>query len=120
MKAFFMTVGPTHPEWVQDEGEKADFMLSAGQWHDGLFYSDLLFGNTGEYKEKYQKHFNGNVPTYIGAGASVTVYTIVRAIQDAFVDCDISQTGGDVDQLLFNSSALSCEKDQKVPNNANG
>lgn len=116
MKAFFMTVGPTHPEWVQSRGNKADFLLSAGQWHHELFFNDMLFGSAQDYKKRYQSLYNGSIPTYVAAGASASVYSVMSSIQGAFRNCNLSETGGDVDQLLYNSSALSCSNGPKKAN----
>lgn len=110
MKAFFMTVGPSSHKWVEQVGDESKFLLSAGQWHNELNYDDPVFGKTAEYSKKYEVfHGAGILPTYVSAGASAAVYTIMVAIKNAFVECNLSLTGGDVDQLLFNTSALVCE-----------
>lgn len=115
MKAFFMTVGPSNAEWVEDMGEKADYLLSAGQWHPELAYSDKVFGTNTEYVQKYKDlHGEREEPSYISAGASAAVYTAMAGIQNAFIDCDILSTGGDIDQLLFNPDAISCGDRERI------
>lgn len=109
MKAFFMTVGPSNKNWVAGMGERSDFLLSAGQWHTDLRYSDDLFGTTAEYQLRYQAlHGDGVTPSYVAASASAAIYTLVAGIQRAFSQCDISQTYGDLDEILFNPSKISC------------
>lgn len=109
LKAFFLTVGPSRPSWVEQYGNKTDYLLSAAQWHTGLSYSDAWFGTSKRYAEKFEReHGEGDTPTYVAAMASATILTAVHSLQDAFQSCDLSLTGGDVYQILYNSSAIDC------------
>ncbi|GMH37095.1 hypothetical protein BSKO_04968 [Bryopsis sp. KO-2023] len=110
VKAFFLTTGPTKDDWVHKMGIKSDYLISAGQWHADLRYRDSFFGNGRSYRKKFQD-FNGQEiePTYLSAGASVVGYTTMLALQQAFSPCNISLANGDVDQLLFNETAISCD-----------
>lgn len=111
MKAFFMTVGPASDKWVQELGELSEFMLSAGQWHKQLKYEGSAdFGRTSEYNRRYEAfHGAGIVPTYVSAGASVSVNVLMVAIQNAFAVCDLSSIGGNASKLLFDDDALVCK-----------
>eukprot|EP00210_Caulerpa_lentillifera_P002360 g2264.t1 len=111
LKAFFLTLGPTSQDWVDDFDQKyrADSILSAAQWHKEMMYVDDFFGDGSTYTELYQDKFNGTEPSYVSASASATGLTLHLAIKDAFQHCDISLTNGNVDELLQNSSAISCE-----------
>ncbi|GMH34270.1 hypothetical protein BSKO_02104 [Bryopsis sp. KO-2023] len=108
LKSLFITVAPTIPQWVSGMGELSEHVLSAAQWHTKLKYTDSFFGTNQEYISKFEA-LHGEVSTYIAAGASAVGYVTYFGIKYAFWNCDISKTGGVVDQLLFNSSALECD-----------
>ena len=113
LKGFFLTVGPTKQEWVDafEPPYVADDLLSAAQWHHGLNYQDAFFGSAQGYAQRYRERFDGQTPTYVAAGASAVGLTLTQAIREAFVDCDISATLGDVDALLYDESAIQCDGD---------
>lgn len=111
LKAFFITGGPTSQDWVDDFEplNRSESILSAAQWHKEMTYKDDFFGNSMNYVRLHQEKFNGLEPTYVSASASATGLTLHHAIQKAFRNCDISYTNGNVDQLLYNSSAIMCQ-----------
>ena len=112
LRAFFLTTGPTKQEWVDDFNPPslANDLLSAGQWHPGMNYSDAFFGSTSHYTEMYRDNNEGLMATYVSAGASAVGLTLTQAIREAFRGCDISATGGDVDVLLYNATAIKCDR----------
>lgn len=119
LKATFLTVGPTKPEWAKNffDPSRSNDVLSAAQWHKEMRYQDPFFGTTMEYTEQYNALF-GKDPTYIAAGASAVAMTLYIAIERAFQKCDISGTNGDVEALLHNKSAIDCRNklsDKDVP-----
>ena len=113
LKGFFLTVGPTKQDWIDDlePPAVAEDLLSAAQWHHGLNYTDAFFGSAEGYTQRYREKFDGQTPTYVAAGASAVGLTLTHAIREAFADCDISATLGDVDALLYNTSAIQCDGD---------
>ncbi|GMH35618.1 hypothetical protein BSKO_03486 [Bryopsis sp. KO-2023] len=115
-KALFFTQGPGDPDYVKELKEMSHFSMSVLPWHHTAQFSDRgtyqLFGGMKEYKALSRKLFRDPTPHWRTGLTSGAMYTLLRSIQDAFLGCDISNTGGDVDQLLFNASAIICEGGQ--------
>lgn len=106
LKATFLTVGPTKPEWVNnfDPPSRSIDVLSAAQWRKHMKYEDPLLGSTIEYAIRFQARFDTD-PTCVAAGASAVASTLHIAIENAFQKCDISKTKGDVEALLYDKNA---------------
>ena len=49
-------------------------------------YEDDFFGDGAGYVAKYKASFNGEVPSYVAAGASAAGWTVMKAIQSAYAD----------------------------------
>eukprot|EP00210_Caulerpa_lentillifera_P000461 g444.t1 len=116
LKALFLTGGPTAQEWVDefDPKYRAENILSAAQWHKDMKYPDTFFKEHANYTTSYKEKFNGLEPTHVSAMASATGLTLHYAIKATFESCDISGTNGDVDALLYNPSAISCEDNLNI------
>ena len=114
LKSFFLTTGPTQQEWVDSFKPhfRANHLYSATQWHQEMKYRDSFFGSPMDYAEVYQDRFERRLPTQIAAAASAVGVSLTQAIRNAFRFCDISDTDGDVDVLLYNTSAISCDDGQ--------
>ena len=112
LRAFFLTTGPTKQDWIDgfDPAFRANGLLSAAQWHPNLRFRDHVMGSAGEYADLYSRTFNGQKPSYVAAAASAVGVTLTMAIQDAFHSCDISQTNGDVELLLYHPATIRCDE----------
>ena len=108
-----LTTGPTKQWWVDsfEPGNVANDLLSSAQWHFHVKYSDSFFDSTRNYVKLFKKRFRGQTPDADAAGASAVGVTLTMAITDAFLNCDISKTDGDVDKLLYDLDSISCDDD---------
>ncbi|KAF5843327.1 hypothetical protein DUNSADRAFT_17905, partial [Dunaliella salina] len=108
LKALWLTVAPAHTDFMTALNEKAsEHTLSAGQWHPALAYADPFHGTASEYSAAFQQAY-GHLPSYVGAGASATSFSLATAIKEAFEGCTFLRQDLDADSLLFNASAIEC------------
>ena len=116
LKAFFLTTGPTKQTWVDsfDPKYRAYDLLSAAQWHHDMKYTDSFFGSALGYTELYQDKFDNLLPAYTSAGASAVGLTLVEAMKNAFMFCDILATEGNVEKLLYDADAVICTDEKKT------
>ena len=111
LQALFLTVGPSKQWWVQsiENGDLVRHLLSSAQWHESMNYMDDFFGSTAEYVRTYKRKYSGASPDQDAAGASAVGLTLTKAITTAFKNCDITQTKGDVDALLYDVESIACD-----------
>lgn len=116
LRSFFLTIGPTRQSWVDafEPQFKSNNLFSGAQWHRKMRYEDAVFQSSLEYSELYEEMYNGETPTWHAAAASAVGMTLTWSIRDAFSTCDISQTEGDVDALLFDPEAIDCDDGANV------
>lgn len=112
LKSLFVTEGPTKQDWVDSfkPGFRADAILSADTWHPQLQYPDDFFGSSRRFAALYRERF-GKIPSCNGAAAAAVGLTLTQAIRNAFKQCDISETEGDVEALLYDRRAIQCDDD---------
>lgn len=84
-------------------GPKAHGLLSPEVWHYTAVIKDNGFFGT-PYDFMADLGFEPAAPT---AAAAATWFVMMEAFKASFKDCDISKSGGDVDKMLFDSSAIS-------------
>lgn len=113
LKAMFLSKGPQHQDWIDafDPPTHSNALVTGIQFHHKLKYPDAFFGSSREYSARFYTRF-GQTPDCTGAGASAVGLTLTEAIKNAFAMCDISETKGDVDRLLYEVDAIQC-KDKK-------
>ena len=111
LQSLFLTVGPSKQWWVNsiENGDLVRDLLSSAQWHESMNYVDDFFGSTAEYVELYKRKYSGASPDQDAAGASAVGLTLTKAITTAFTNCDITQTKGDVDALLYDTGSIACD-----------
>lgn len=81
-KGMLMTVGPSNPEFVQELGADAEYVLGATQWEASMSYEDEWFGTAAEYAARYQAEW-GETPTYQAAESTATALALQLAIEAA-------------------------------------
>lgn len=109
--ATFLLEGPTSNAML-GLFTQPDYMQSAAQWLPAARYADPLFGGGADYAAGFAAANGGQQPGEDAAGASASAFTLALALRAAFVNCNVSidvvQTG-DVERLLGDPSALSCD-----------
>ena len=112
LRSTYIMRGPSDQEWVDsiEDDNRVERLVSTVQWHYKQEDHDDFFGKTSVYVDMYVRRY-GEKPTCYSAGATAVGVTLTRAIQNAFAQCDISKTHGDVDALLYSPEAIQCEDD---------
>eukprot|EP01025_Chloroclados_australasicus_P033706 TRINITY_DN34438_c0_g1_i1.p1 TRINITY_DN34438_c0_g1~~TRINITY_DN34438_c0_g1_i1.p1 ORF type:complete len:387 (-),score=31.82 TRINITY_DN34438_c0_g1_i1:38-1198(-) len=102
LKAFFATAAPWYQSYIEQVGNLSEYALSAGQWHMAMANDDVYFqdGNK-EYVDLFTQYYDGQIPTYVAAGASVVLEVYMIAIQNAFLSCDLTNSSGDPQRILY-------------------
>ncbi len=67
---------------IEKFGNKADYVLCAGQWAPTLTYKDTLFGSSGDYAKIFETEY-GYVPPYQAAESSAAVMVFADALTRA-------------------------------------
>lgn len=79
-KIFVMHYGITTPDFINNLGKDADYVMGAAIWTPDLNYEDPLFGSTAEYVQKFTEKY-GSTPEYTEAGCSATGIVFMTALQ---------------------------------------
>lgn len=94
-------------------------LLAAGEWHSSANFSEsveTLFGNAENYEGRFLERWKER-PADLSASASAVGYTLMRAVQEAFADCNIVDEP--LDMLLNRTSSSLCNDDNFVcPNDS--
>ena len=75
-------VGPSNPEFVNEMGADADYIIGPTQWESVMSYEDDWFGTAADYAERYEGMW-GESPTYQAAESTATALALMAAIEDA-------------------------------------
>lgn len=81
-KAMMLTVGPDSPEFVEELGEDANFILGDSQWDRTMAYEDEWFGTAAEFAQHYQDLY-GELPPYQVASSTAAALALHLAIEAA-------------------------------------
>ena len=79
-KIFLMHYGITTPDFINNLGKDADYVMGAAVWTPELNYEDPLFGSTADYVKKFKEKY-GSTPEYTEAGCSATGEVFAAALQ---------------------------------------
>lgn len=80
--AMVITVGPSNPEFVDEVGDAANYIIGPTQWEATMAYEDEYFGTAAEFAERYQGMW-GETPTYQAAESTATALALHLAIENA-------------------------------------
>jgi len=81
-KAMIITVGPSNPQFAEEMGADADYILGPTQWEAVMSYKDDWLGTAAEYGKRYEDMW-GESPTYQAAESTATGLTLMAAIEEA-------------------------------------
>ena len=81
-KAMALTVGPTDPEFIEQMGKDADYLLASTQWEASMSYEGDYFGSAADYAERYTAKW-GEPPAYQAASATAAALALHLAIEAA-------------------------------------
>ena len=81
-KATVLTVGPTDPEFVEEVGEDANYLISPTQWEASMSYKGDYFGSASDYAKRYTDRW-GSPPAYQSASATAAALALQLAIEAA-------------------------------------
>jgi len=56
-KAFWLTSGPVEPDFVQNMGVSANYLMGPAQWSEDVSYDGLVFGTASSYATQFQDRF---------------------------------------------------------------
>ncbi len=100
--AMVITVGPSNPQFVEEVGADAEFILGPTQWEATMSWQDDWLGTAAEYAERYQNMW-GESPTYQAAESTATALALMVAIEQAgSLDTDaVRQALYDMDIVTF-------------------
>ena len=121
-KVFGMSLGPTHPQFVQSLGKIAEGILEPVQWAPNMPWKDEMFGWTArEYADIFKKEY-GYEPDYHPPQSTAALQVFHRAIQkagsfdpqkvrDAIAKTDIMTAYG---PIRFDERGVNIAKDMAV------
>ncbi|GMH42991.1 hypothetical protein BSKO_10913 [Bryopsis sp. KO-2023] len=117
LKAFFLTDGPTNPNWVKKLGALSTDLLTATQLTETSTLKDDFFKRSRHYITAMKKRFGQDyIPTSTAAAASTSAYLLVSALHKAFSECDpIHVAPLDPKDLLNSKDSLVCDGNRNWP-----
>jgi branched-chain amino acid transport system substrate-binding protein len=80
--AMVLTVGPDSPEFVEELGTDANYLMGPAQWDKTLSYEDEYFGTAADYAERYTNRW-GEAPPYQSASSTAAALALHLAIEQA-------------------------------------
>ena len=81
-KAMVITVGPSNPQFAEEMGADADYIIGPTQWEAVMSYEDEWMGTAAEYGAVYEGMW-GETPTYQAAESTAAALTLMVAIEAA-------------------------------------
>ncbi len=101
-QAMVITVGPSNPQFVEEVGEDAEYIIGPTQWERTMSWSGPYIGTSAEYGDRYEAMW-GEPPTYQAAESTAAALALLAAIEDAAtLDMDaIRQSLNDLDIVTF-------------------
>jgi branched-chain amino acid transport system substrate-binding protein len=100
--AMILTAGPGFPEYIEEFGPTAEYILSPTQWSSTMGWEGLYLGNPQDYEERYVAMW-GESPSYQSAESTATGFALQAAIENAgSLDSDaVRQALKDLDIVTF-------------------
>lgn len=80
--AMMLTVGPDSPEFAEELGSDAEYILGDSQWDRTMPYEDQWFGSASDYAELYES-LHGELPPYQAASSTAAALALHLAIEQA-------------------------------------
>ncbi len=77
-----ITVGPSNPDFAEEVGSAADFIIGPTQWEASMSWEGDYFGTAAEYNTRYEEMW-GERPTYQAAESTATALALQAAIESA-------------------------------------
>lgn len=101
-KGMVITVGPSNPEFVDEVGADAEFIIGPTQWERTMSWEDEWFGTAEDYAVRYEDLW-GEPPSYQAAESTATALALHLAIEAAgSLDSDaVRQALYDLDVMTF-------------------
>lgn len=112
-RGIYLTMAPTRHDFASVVGEEvAEYFISSAVWHPAMTGNgDTFFGTARQYADAFEDEFD-YTPNFVPALTSSTLISLLYAIQSAFLECSfVDPANMDVEQLLFDPSALDCPVD---------
>ena len=81
-KAMIITVGPSNPQFAEEVGADAEYIIGPTQWERTMTYADEYFGTAEEYAQRYEEMW-GESPTYQAAESTASALALQLAIEAA-------------------------------------
>ena len=80
--AMVLTVGPTNPDFIEEVGAGADYLIGPTQWEASMSYRGDHFGSAADYAERFEAKW-GARPAYQAASATAAALALHLAIETA-------------------------------------
>lgn len=80
--AMVITVGPSNPEFAEEVGDSANYIIGPTQWEGSMSWEDEYFGTAADYFERYEAMW-GEPPSYQSAESTATALALQLAIEQA-------------------------------------
>ncbi|RMG94272.1 MAG: branched-chain amino acid ABC transporter substrate-binding protein [Chloroflexi bacterium] len=81
-KAMVITVGPSNPQFVEEVGDAANYIIGPTQWEASMTWQGKYLGTPAEYAARYEAMWN-EPPTYQAAESTATALALQAAIENA-------------------------------------
>lgn len=81
-KAMVLTVGPSNPEFIDELGADANYVMVPTQWESSMTHKGDYFGSASDYAERYEAEW-GAAPAYQAASATAAALALHLAIEAA-------------------------------------
>ncbi len=81
-KAMIITVGPSNPEFAEEVGPDANYIIGPTQWEATMNYEDEYFGTAEDYYMRYVERWE-ELPSYQSAESTATALALQLAIEAA-------------------------------------
>ncbi len=81
-KAMVITVGPSNPDFVEEMGTAANYIIGPTQWEATMSWNGPYFGTPADYNQRYEEMW-GEPPTYQAAESTATALALMVAIENA-------------------------------------
>jgi len=100
--AMVITVGPSNPDFAEEVGSAANYILGPTQWEATMKWEGQYLGSPSEYASRYETMW-GEPPTYQAAESTATALALQAAIENAgTTDMDaVRQALNDLDIVTF-------------------
>ena len=80
--AMVITVGPSNPEFPDEVGDAANYIIGPTQWESSMSWEDEYFGTPADYSARYEAMW-GELPSYQAAESTATALALQLAIENA-------------------------------------